>query len=48
MELGGVFFKPLSNGQIQENWTEEMIQGFFELGKDFPEYAADIYAVCKI
>jgi 2-polyprenyl-3-methyl-5-hydroxy-6-metoxy-1,4-benzoquinol methylase len=47
LELGGVFFKPLSNKQIQDNWTEEMIQGFYELGKDFPEYAADIYAVCK-
>ena len=48
IEMGGVYFKPLSNGQIQEHWNEEMIQGFFELGKDFPEYAAEIYAVCKV
>jgi 2-polyprenyl-3-methyl-5-hydroxy-6-metoxy-1,4-benzoquinol methylase len=48
LEIGGVFFKPLSNGQIQEHWTEEMIQGFYELGKDFPEYAAEIYAVCQL
>ena len=47
LEMGGVYFKPLSNGQIQENWTEEMIQGFFELGKDFPELSAEIYAVCQ-
>lgn len=46
-EIGGVYFKPLSNAQIQENWTEEMIQGFFELGKDFPDLAAEIYAVCQ-
>lgn len=46
--LGGVYFKPLSNGQIQENWTEEMIQGFYELGKDFPGLAAEIYAVCTL
>lgn len=46
LEMGGVYFKPLSNGQIQEHWTEEMIQGFYELGKDFPENAAEIYAVC--
>lgn len=46
LTMGGVFFKPLSNKQIQDNWTEEMIQGFYELGKDFPEYAAEIYAVC--
>lgn len=48
LEMGGVYFKPLSNGQIQEQWTEEMIQGFYELGKDFPEIAAEIYAVCKV
>ena len=48
VELGGVFFKPLSNQQIQDHWTEPMIQGFFELGKDFQEYAADLYAVCEL
>lgn len=48
IEIGGVYFKPISNGQIQEHWTEEMIRGFYELGKDFPEHAAEIYAVCKI
>lgn len=46
IQMGGVFFKPLSNQQIQDNWTEAMIQGFYELGKDFPESAAEIYAVC--
>ena len=48
LEIGGVYFKPLSNMQIQENWSEEMIQGFYELGKDFPELAAEIYAVCSV
>lgn len=47
-KMGGVFFKPLSNGQIEKHWTEEMIQGFFELGLDFPEFAAEIYAVCSV
>jgi 2-polyprenyl-3-methyl-5-hydroxy-6-metoxy-1,4-benzoquinol methylase len=47
MELGGVFFKPLSNRQIHDSWTKDMILGFYELGKDFQENAADIYAVCN-
>ena len=46
-KMGGIFFKPLANQQIQEHWTKEMIQGFYELGKDFPENAAEIYAVCE-
>ncbi|HSX09845.1 MAG TPA: class I SAM-dependent methyltransferase [Candidatus Saccharimonadales bacterium] len=44
---GGVFFKPVSNDQIEKNWTEEMIQGFLSLGYDFPELCSDIYVVCK-
>jgi 2-polyprenyl-3-methyl-5-hydroxy-6-metoxy-1,4-benzoquinol methylase len=46
-EMGGVFFKPLSNRQIQEQWTDAMIEGFYLLGKDFPEHAAELYAVCR-
>ena len=47
IKSGGVYFKPLSNGQIENNWNEEMIDGFYELGKDFPENCAEIYAICK-
>ena len=42
---GGIFFKPLTHRQIQDQWTPEMIQGFFELGRDFPRNAAEIYLV---
>lgn len=42
---GGVFFKPLSNKQIQDNWTREMKDAFFELGKDFQNNAAEIFIV---
>ena len=45
---GGVFFKALSNQQIEQWFTEQMLNGFYELGKDFPEYAAEIYAVCRL
>ncbi len=44
----GVFLKPLANSQIQDHWTPEMIQGFFELGKDFPDHAADLVAICTV
>ena len=48
VKIGGTFFKPLPQQHIQECWTSEMVQGFYELGKDFPENAAEIYAVCEL
>ena len=45
--LGGVFLKPLSTRQIDETWTPTMMDGFFELGKDFPEICAEIFVVCR-
>jgi 2-polyprenyl-3-methyl-5-hydroxy-6-metoxy-1,4-benzoquinol methylase len=46
--MGGIFFKPLTNTQMGKWFTEQMLDGFYELGKDFPEYAAEIYAVCRL
>jgi 2-polyprenyl-3-methyl-5-hydroxy-6-metoxy-1,4-benzoquinol methylase len=48
MHSGGVFFKPVSNRQIEDNWDETMIEGFHLLGRDFPEHAAEIYVVCAV
>lgn len=45
---GGVFFKPVSNKQIEETWTPEMIEGFYQLGKDFQENAAEIFVVATL
>lgn len=47
-ENGGVFFKPVSNGQIDENWSTEMKEGFYKIGKYFPEYCAEIYVVATL
>lgn len=47
IENGGVFIKPLSNSQIEESWTEEMINAFYLLGKDLPEMTAEIFIVCQ-
>ncbi len=47
-QVGGCFLKPLSNQQIEDGWTEEMIRAFFELGKQFPDNAAELFAVCAL
>jgi 2-polyprenyl-3-methyl-5-hydroxy-6-metoxy-1,4-benzoquinol methylase len=46
VKKGGYFLKPLSNGQINDNWNSEMIEGFYKIGKKFPEHCAEIFAVC--
>jgi 2-polyprenyl-3-methyl-5-hydroxy-6-metoxy-1,4-benzoquinol methylase len=44
---GGIFFKPFSNKQIEESWDDQMINGFFHLGKKFPQNCAEIFVVCS-
>lgn len=48
IKSGGVMLKPLSNRQITEHWTPEMIAGFIELGDDFPDLCGDIYVIAKL
>jgi len=48
IEQGGILFKPLTNKQLQNFCDIQIIDGFYELGKDFAEYAAEIYAVCQL
>jgi len=45
-ETGGIFLKPVSNGQIEQHWTPEMIEGFYKAGKHFQENCAEIFIVC--
>jgi len=44
---GGVYFKPLSNRQIQENWSFDMVEAFYQLGKDFSKNAAECFIVAS-
>lgn len=46
-EMGGAFLKPLTNSQIEKWFSEKMMDAFYELGKEYPEIAAKIYAVCE-
>ena len=47
LKTGGVFLKPLSNLQIQEHWSQEMIEGFNAVGSEYPHLAAEIFAICS-
>lgn len=46
-KCGGYWLKPVSNKQIEETWTEEMIYAFMQLGEKYPEIAGEIYIVAE-
>lgn len=44
---GGYWLKPLSNRQIEDSWTAEMIAAFMVLGERYPDIAGEIYVVAS-
>ena len=47
VRFGGYWLKPLSNAQIQETWTPEMIEAFCSLGRQYPEISGEMYIVAS-
>jgi 2-polyprenyl-3-methyl-5-hydroxy-6-metoxy-1,4-benzoquinol methylase len=47
--FGGYWLKPLSNGQIERDWSPRLLETFMELGERYPDIAGEIYVVatCK-
>jgi 2-polyprenyl-3-methyl-5-hydroxy-6-metoxy-1,4-benzoquinol methylase len=43
---GGIFLKLLSNNQMLSFEDPALVDGMFELGKDFPQWCSEIYSVC--
>lgn len=43
---GGIFLKLLSNTQMLSFDDPKLVDAMFELGKDFPQWCSEIYAVC--
>lgn len=46
-QTGGYWLKPLSNAQLSEQWTQEMLDAYMELGERYPDSAAEIYVVAE-
>lgn len=42
----GIFLKPLSKGQMA-HWKDELIDAFFEIGRELPAYSMDIYLMAR-
>ena len=45
--FGGYWLKPLSDKQLEESWTQEMLSAFLKLGESYPEIAAEIYIIAS-
>jgi 2-polyprenyl-3-methyl-5-hydroxy-6-metoxy-1,4-benzoquinol methylase len=45
--FGGIFLKPLANAQIEEAWSDDLIEAYFQLGQDFPELCGELFVVCR-
>jgi 2-polyprenyl-3-methyl-5-hydroxy-6-metoxy-1,4-benzoquinol methylase len=43
--FGGYWLKPVSNRQIEETWSPEMLEAFMQLGERYPDIAAENYVV---
>lgn len=45
---GGCMLKPLTNRQIEANWTRKLVDAFFAVGEDMPELCSEIYVVAEV
>ena len=45
--FGGYWLKPISNRQIEDHWTPEMLQAFMRLGERYPDIAGEIYILAR-
>jgi 2-polyprenyl-3-methyl-5-hydroxy-6-metoxy-1,4-benzoquinol methylase len=45
--IGGYWLKPISNRQIEDSWTPEMLHAAMRVGERYPEIAGEIYVVAR-
>jgi 2-polyprenyl-3-methyl-5-hydroxy-6-metoxy-1,4-benzoquinol methylase len=47
VHVGGVYLKPLSNAQIERDWSTELQDAFHVVGERFPELCAELLVVAR-
>lgn len=47
VKFTGLMLKPLSNRQIERDWSPELIEAYFQLGFDFPEHCSEIIFILE-
>lgn len=46
--FGGYWLKPLSDVQLQEQWSPEQLSAYMALGERYPDIAAELFIVASI
>lgn len=46
--FGGYWLKPLSNTQIEETWSAQVLDAYMQVGERYPDIAAEIYVVASV
>lgn len=47
-QFGGYWLKPLTNDQMEQQWTPEMIEAFMQLGERYPDVAGELYIIASV
>ncbi len=47
LHFGGIMVKPLSNRQLEEQWSDELMDAYIRMGQDLPELSSEIFYVCE-
>jgi 2-polyprenyl-3-methyl-5-hydroxy-6-metoxy-1,4-benzoquinol methylase len=47
LKFGGLMVKPLSNRQIEKDWSQELQNAYFEISDDFPELCSEMYIIAE-
>ncbi len=45
--FGGYWLKPVSNSQIERDWSPHMLDAFMRLGERYPDIAGEIFIVAR-
>lgn len=46
--VGGIYFKSLSNAQMEERLNQQQMDAFYELGKKYPDLCAELFVVAGL
>lgn len=47
IHAGGIFLKPLSDAQMERDWSPELVDAYYELGRAHPELCANLLVVAE-